>query len=60
MTTLEIILIVVIVYLTIAHIMNYVSLAFDCYLMDFEDLTANLLWIILLPIAIIRRIFFKK
>ncbi len=57
MTTLEIILLIAVIYLTIAHIMNYVSVAFGCLLSDFEDLTENLLWIILLPAALIIRAF---
>lgn len=56
MTTLEIMLIVILAYLIIAHIMNFINVACDCYLCDFEDLISNLLWIIFLPIAIIRRI----
>lgn len=56
MTTLEIILLIALSYFIIAHIMNFVSIACDCYLCDLEDLIANLLWIILLPVAIIRRI----
>ena len=55
MTTFEIILIIIISYLAIAHIMNYVSIACGCLLCDFEDLTANLFWIVLLPIALIKR-----
>ena len=55
MTTLEIILTIIIIYLVIANIMNYVSIACGCFLCDFEDLTANLFWIILLPIALIKR-----
>jgi hypothetical protein len=60
MTTLEIILIIIISYLIIAHIMNFISIAFDCYLMDYEDLIGNLFWIILLPIALIRRFILTK
>ena len=57
MTTLEIILLVAVIYLAIAHIMNYVSIAFGCLLCDFEDLTENLFWIVLLPAALIIRAF---
>lgn len=56
MTTLEIILIIVTIHLTGAHIMNYISVAAGCYLMDFEDLTEMLLWEILLPCALIVRL----
>jgi hypothetical protein len=56
MTTLEIILIIVTIHLTGAHIMNYISVAVGCYLMDFEDLTQMLLWEILLPYALIVRL----
>lgn len=56
MTTFEIILIIILAYLIIAHIINFISVADNCYLCDFEDLISNLLWIIFLPIAIIRRI----
>lgn len=56
MTTLEIILIIVTIHLTGAHIMNYISVAAGCYLMDFEDLTQMLLWEILLPYALIVRL----
>ncbi len=59
MTTLEIILIVAVIYLVVAHIFNYISIACDCYLVDFEDLTANIFWIVMLPIALINR-FLKK
>ena len=54
MTTLEIILIIVIVYLVGAFIISYISIATGCYLMDFEDLTQMLLWGIFLPYAVIR------
>ena len=60
MTMLEIILIIITAYLIIAHIMNYISIACSCYLMDFEDLTANLFWIIFLPVALFRRFFLNK
>lgn len=56
MTTLEIILIVALVYLIIAHVINFISIACGCYLTEAEDLICNLLWIIFLPIAIIRGI----
>lgn len=60
MTTLEIVLIIIIIYLIIVQIMNYISVACGCYLIDFEDLTCNIFWIIFLPIAIIRRIFYHN
>lgn len=56
MTTFEIILIIIIAYLIIAHIINFISIACNCYLCEFEDLIGSLLWIIFLPIAIIRKI----
>lgn len=56
MTTLEIILIIVTIHLAGAHIMNYISVAAGCYLMDFEDLTELLFWEILLPYALIVRL----
>ena len=59
MTTLEIILIVALVYLIIAHVINFVSVACGCYLTESADLICNLLWIIFLPIAIIRGIIEK-
>jgi hypothetical protein len=56
MTTFEIILIVILIYLIIAHIINFICIADNCFICDFEDLVYNLLWIIFLPAAIIRRI----
>lgn len=56
MTTLEIILIIVTIHLAGAHIMNYISVAAGCYLVDFEDLTELLFWEILLPYALIVRL----
>lgn len=56
MTTLEIILIITLVYLIIAHIMNFISITCNCYLCDFKDLIGNILWIFFLPIAIIHKI----
>ena len=59
MTTLEIILIITVIYLLIAHLWNFISIANDCYLTDFSDLICNLLWIICLPIAIVQRLYRK-
>lgn len=55
MTTLEIILIIAVVYLLIAHIFNFICIADNCILCDAEDLLCNLFWIVLLPIALIKR-----
>lgn len=55
-----IILITILIYLMGAHVMNFISIACDCYLMDFEDLIANLFWPVLLPYALFRRFFLKK
>lgn len=38
MTTLEIILIIAVVYLLIAHIFNFICIADNCILCDAEDL----------------------
>ena len=56
MTTFEIILIVILIYLIIAHIINFICIADNCLISDFRDLICNLLWIISLPAAIIRAI----
>lgn len=62
MTTFEIILIITVIYLLIAHLWNFISVACGCYLVDFEDLIANLFWIICLPIVIVQWLYrkFKK
>ena len=39
------ILVIIIIYLAIAHIFNFVDVANSSYLTDFEDLILNLLWI---------------
>lgn len=54
------ILIIILILLTSAHVMNFISVACGCYLMDFEDLIANLFWPVLLPIALFRRFILKK
>ena len=59
MTTLEIILIITVIYLLIAHLWNFISIAYDCYLVDFSDLICNLFWIVCLPIAIVQRLYRK-
>jgi hypothetical protein len=56
MTNLEIILIIAIVFLLIAHIFNFISvIVFDGFLADAEDLLCNFFWPIFLPIALVRR-----
>ena len=54
-----IILVIILIYLVIAHVINFISVADGCYLVDFEDLIANLLWPVFLPYALFRK-FFKK
>jgi len=49
------ILVVIIIYLVIAHIFNFVAVACGCYL-ESEDLIFNLLWLIVVPIVIINKI----
>ena len=56
MTTLEIILIIAIIYLIIAFIFCFINLADNCIISDYEDLICNLLWIIFLPLAILKRL----
>ena len=53
------ILVIILIYLVIAHVINFISIADGCYLVDFEDLIANLLWPVLLPYVLFRK-FFKK
>lgn len=55
-----IILVIILIYLIMAHVMNFISIACDCYLMDFEDLIANLFWPVLLPIALFQRFILKN
>lgn len=59
MTTLEIILIVALVYLIIAEVFHFINIACGCFLVDYEDLIFDLLWIIMLPIALIERVIRK-
>ena len=54
------ILIIILIYLIGAHVMNFISVACGCYLMDFKDLIANLFWPVLLPVALFRRFILKK
>lgn len=58
MTTLEICLIIAVVYLVIAEVFNFIA-AKDIML-DAEDLTCNLFWIGTIIIAIYRRIKYKE
>ena len=62
MTTLEICLIVVVVYLVIAEVFNFI--ATKDTVLDTEDLICNLFWIGVLPYVIIitiyRRIKYKE
>lgn len=55
-----VVLIIILVYLAGAHVMNFISVACGCYLMDFESLIENLFWPVLLPVALFRRFFLKK
>lgn len=55
-----IILVIILIYLAMAHVMNFISIFCDCYLMDSEDLINNLLWPISLPYSLFRRFFLKK
>jgi len=55
MTTLEIILIVALVYLIIAEVFHFINIACGCFLADYEDLIFDLLWIVMLPVALIQR-----
>jgi predicted permease len=50
------ILVIIIIYLAIAHIFNFVAVACGCLLTDFEDLISNLLWIIMVPAVIVNKI----
>ena len=54
MTTLEIILLIAVIYLAIAHGWNFFCINDGCMLCDNEDLLCNLFWIVMLPIALIR------
>lgn len=62
MTTLEICLIIAVVYLVIAEVFNFITTKDT--MLDAEDLTCNLFWIGTLPyviiIAIYRRIKYKE
>lgn len=59
MTTLEIILIIVVIYLLIAHLWNFINVACDCYLTDFVDLICNFFWIVCLPIVTVQWLYRK-
>ena len=52
------ILVIIIIYLVIAHIFNFVAVACDC-LLESEELILNLLWIIFVPAAILNEIIKK-
>jgi len=56
MTTLEIILIIALVYSVIAHIVNCINVGTGCMICDFEDLLAGILWPVAIICAIIRAI----
>jgi hypothetical protein len=62
MTTLEICLIIAVVYLVIMEVFNFI--ATKDTVLDAEDLICNLFWIVILPyviiIAIYRRIKYKE
>jgi len=55
-----IILVIILVLSVGAHVMNFISVACDCYLMNFEDLIDSFLWPVLLPVALFRRFILKK
>lgn len=55
-----VVFIIILVYLAGAHVMNFISVACGCYLMDFEGLIENLFWPVLLPVALFRRFILKK
>jgi hypothetical protein len=55
-----VVLIIILVYLAGIHVMNFISVACGCYLMDFEGLIENFFWPILLPVALFRRFILKK
>ena len=52
--------IIILIYLIGAHVMNFISIACGCYLMDFEGLIENFFWPVLLPVALFRRFILKK
>lgn len=54
MTTLEIILLIIVIYLIITHIFNFICIANNGLLADYEDLIINIFWIITIPIALIK------
>jgi hypothetical protein len=54
------IFIIILIYLIMTHVMNFISVACGCYLMDFEGLIENFFWPVLLPYALFRRFFLKK
>ncbi len=62
MTTLEICLIIAVVYLVIVEVFNFITTKDT--MLDAEDLTCNLFWIVILPYVIIiviyRRIKYKE
>ena len=62
MTTLEICLIIAVVYLVIAEVFNFITTKDT--MLDAEDLICNFFWIVVLPyviiIAICRRIKYKE
>jgi hypothetical protein len=55
-----IILVIILILLAGAHVMNFISIACDCYLMDFKGLIENFFWPVLLPVALFRRFILKK
>lgn len=55
MTTLEIILLIIVIYLIITHIFNFICIANNCLLADYEDLIMNIFWIVSIFIALIER-----
>ena len=54
------ILVIILILLVGAHVMNFISVACGCYLMDFEGLIENFFWPVLLPYALFRRFILKK
>ena len=56
MTTLEIILIVAIVYLIIIEVFHFLNITTGCMICDYADLISDWFWIIMLPLALFNRL----
>lgn len=59
MTTLEIILIVAIVYFVIIEFFHFLNIATGGMLCDYEDLICDWFWIVMLPLALFKRLIKK-